>query len=157
MVLIFLSIACIPANVIARTQARATAPAGAVEACNLLKKEDAAAALGGAVTGPKATGPLNSAGSTITGCGYSGSGLLSIQLNVTRLPADQVAIFKGTCAKAGQEGLAGLGEVACWYNSKHEELHVFKRAVFVSIELRGKSNPTDAIKAAAKKVVDQLK
>jgi hypothetical protein len=138
-------------------QARAAPPAGTVEACTLLKKEDAAVALGGTVTGPKATGPLSSGpGATVTACQYTGSGYLSVQLNVTRLPADQVAIYRGTCVKAGKEGLAGLGDVACWYNDKHEELHVFKANAFISIELRGKSNPTEAIKAVAKKVADQL-
>jgi hypothetical protein len=78
-------------------------------------------------------------------------------VNLTRLPASQVAIYKGTCAKKGQEGLAGLGEVACWYDNKHEELHVFKGAAFVSVELRGKSNPTEAIMAVARKVIDQVK
>ena len=76
-------------------------------------------------------------------------------LNVTRLPAGQVAIYKGFCTD--HEGLAGLGDLACWYDKKHEEIHVFKGAGFISIELRGKSNPTDAIKALAKKVIDQVK
>jgi hypothetical protein len=157
MVFIGVAMASLP-SVHAETQARAAAPAGTVEACTLLKKEDAAAALGGTVTGPKAIGPLTRGpGTTITGCDYTGTGYLTIHLDVTRLPADQVAIYKGTCAQAGKDGLAGLGDVACWYNNKHEELHVFKGTAFISIELRGKSNPTDAIKAVAKKVVDQLK
>jgi len=164
-VLIVMSVAYFPAGLIggipARTlsvQARTAAQAGTVEACTLLKKEDAATALGGTVTGPKATGPLPSGpGATVTACEYTGSGYLSVQLNVTRLPADQVAIFRGTCAKAGKEGLAGLGDVACWYNDKHEELNVFKANAFISVTLHGKSNPTEAIKAVAKKAVDQLK
>jgi hypothetical protein len=132
------------------------APAGN-EACSLLKKDDAATALGGTVTGPKATGPLSSGGSTVSACEYTGSGLLTVQLDVTRLPANQVAIFKGTCKENLKQGLAGLGEVACWYDNKHQELHVFKGTMFISIQLRGKSDPTDAIKTLAKKVVDQLK
>lgn len=76
-------------------------------------------------------------------------------LNVTRLPANQVAVYKGFCTD--HEGLAGLGDLACWYDKKHEEIHVFKGASLISIELRGKSNPTDPIKALAKKVIDQIK
>lgn len=76
-------------------------------------------------------------------------------LNVTQLPANQVAAFKSYCTD--HEGLAGLGDLACWYNKAHEELHVFKGAVFLSIELRGKSKPADTIKALAKKALDQIK
>jgi hypothetical protein len=126
------------------------------DACSVLKKEDVAAALGGTVSGPKAKGPLSAGdGSTVLSCEYSGSGLLSVTLNVTRLPANQVPIYKGFCTD--HEGLAGLGDLACWYDKKHEEIHVFKGAALISIELRGKSSPTDAIKALAKKVSDQVK
>lgn len=131
-------------------------PTAGLEACAVLKKEDVAAALGGPVGEPKAKGPLPTGdGSTISSCQYSGSGLLSVTLNVTRLPAGQVATYKGFCTD--HEGLAGLGDLACWYDKKHEEIHVFKGVSLISIELRGKSNPTDAIKALAKKVTDQVK
>jgi len=78
-------------------------------------------------------------------------------LYVTRLPGVQLSTDRAACAKGAREGLAGLGDVACWNNNSHEELHVYKGLVFISIELSGKSNPTDTIKAAAKKVVDRLK
>jgi len=140
-------------------QTRGTAAAGpnaGGEACAVFKKEDAAAALGGTVSGPKGKGPLSPGdGSTISSCEYSGSGLLNVTLNLTRLPANQVAIYKGYCTD--HEGLAGLGDLACWYDKKHEEIHVFKGAALISIELRGKSNPTDSIKGLAKKVIDQVK
>jgi len=140
-------------------QTRGTAAAASnsgAEACSVLKKEDVAAALGGTVTGPKAKGPLAAGdGSTVSSCEYSGSGLLTMTLNLTRLPAGQVATYKSFCTD--HEGLTGLGDLACWYDKKHEEIHVFKGAAFISIELRGKSNPTDPIKALAKKVIDQVK
>ena len=138
-----------------RGPAAAAANAGG-EACSALKKEDVTAALGGTVSGPKAKGPLPAGdGSTISSCGYSGSGLHHVTLNVTRLPASQVAIYQGFCTD--HEGLAGLGDLACWYDKKHEEIHVFKGAAFISIELRGKSSPTDTIKALAEKVTAQIK
>ena len=141
----------------AQTRGTGAAASNAVgEACSVLKKDDVAAALGGTVTGPKATGPLSAGdGSTVSSCQYSGSGLLNVTLNVTRLPAGQVATYKGFCTD--HEGLAGLGDLACWYDKTHEEIHVFKGTGFISIELRGKSNPTDAIKVLAKKVIDQVK
>lgn len=73
-----------------------------------------------------------------------------------QLPPDQAAIYKGFCAQKGKEGLSGLGPVACWYNDKHEELQVLKGTTFFSIEMRGKGNPTEAIKEVAKKVYDRL-
>ncbi len=45
-------------------------------------------------------------GSTVVSCAYSGSGLLSVTLDVTRLPASQVATYKSFCTD--YEGLAGL-------------------------------------------------
>jgi hypothetical protein len=142
-----------------RGQTKGTASAASNaggEACSALKKEDVASALGGTVNEPKGKGPLSGGdGSTVSSCQYSGSGLLSVTLNVTRLPAGQVAIYKGFCTD--HEGLGGLGDLACWYDKKHEEIHVFKGAALISIELRGKSNPTDAIKGLVKKVTDQVK
>jgi hypothetical protein len=139
-------------------QARGAAPTAAADACSLLKKEAAAAALGGTVSGPKSSGPrAGGPGITASSCEYSGSGVQVVHLNLMQLPAEQAAIYKGLCAQKGHEGLTGLGEVACWYNDKHEELQVLKGTTFFSIELRGKPNPTEPIKAVAKKVFDQLR
>jgi hypothetical protein len=128
------------------------------DACSLLTKEDAAAALGEAAAGPKATGPMSDgAGSTVSGCEYTGSGIHSIQLNLTRLPASSVPMYKGMCAEQGHDGLAGMGDVACWYNDEHAELHVIKGNAFLSIELRRGGNPTEPIKAVMKKALAKLK
>ena len=128
------------------------------DACSLLSKEDAAAALGEAATGPKSIGPMSGgAGTTVTSCEYTGSGYHRVQLNLTRLPASSVPMYKGICAQKGQDGLAGLGEVACWYDDKHEELHVIKGTAFLSFELRRSGNPTEPIKAVMKKALGKLK
>jgi hypothetical protein len=137
------------------TAAKSPAPG---DACSVLTKEDAAAALGEAAAGPRATGPMtDGTGATVSGCEYTGDGIHRIQLNVTRLPASSLSMFKQMCAKAGNDGLAGMGDVACWYNDKHEELHVIKGATFVSIELRRGGNPTEPIKALMKKALAKLK
>jgi hypothetical protein len=136
-----------------------TAKSAPGDACSLLTKEDAAAAFGDAtVTGPKvvaevAAGP----GATVSGCGYSGSGYHHIQLNLTRLSASNAPMYRATCDQKNKDGLAGLGDLACWYNEKHEELHAFKGTSFVSIELRGLKAPTEAIKAVMKKALARLK
>jgi len=96
-------------------------------------------------------------GMTVTSCEYTGSGYLSVTLNLMRVAADQLPIHKGLCEKQKSDGLAGLGDLACWYNDKHEELHVFKGTTLISIELRGKSNPTEPIKELARKVLAQMR
>jgi hypothetical protein len=135
--------------------ARAPVPG---DACSLLTQEDAAAALGEAATGPKSIGPMkDGTGATVSGCEYTGSGIHSIQLNLTRLPASSVAMYKMMCAKAGKDGLAGLGDLACWYNDKHAELHVIKGSAFLSVELRRSGNPTEPIIGVMKKALAKLK
>ena len=138
------------------TAARTPAPG---DACSLLSKEDAAAALGEAATGPKATGPRDAgAGGTVSACEYTGSGLHRVQLNLTRLAAANVAMYKGIiCDKKTKDGLAGMGDLACWYNEKHAELHVIKGAVFLSVELQRSGNPTEPMIAVMKKALDKLK
>ena len=135
------------------------APGATNEACTLLTKEDAAAALGEAATGPKgAAGPSSATpGTTASACEYSGSGLHKVNLNVMHFSPDMAAMYRAMCAQKGKEGLSGLGDTACWYNDKHEELQVLKGTTFFSIELRRSGNPTEPIKEVAKKVFDRVK
>jgi hypothetical protein len=67
-----------------------------------------------------------------------------------------VPIYKGICAQKGNDGLAGLGDVACWYDDKHAELHVIQGTALVSIELRRSGNPTEPIKAMMRKSLAKL-
>jgi hypothetical protein len=128
------------------------------DACSLLTREDATAALGESVTGPTTIGPMpDGTGGTVSACEYTGSGIHSIQLNLTRLPANVVAMYKAMCVRQSTEGLSGLGDMACWYNAEHAELHVIKGTAFVSIELRRSGNPTEPIKVVMKKAVGRLK
>ena len=129
------------------------ASAQAPQACSLLTKEDAAAALGEAVTGPKST----SVPSGSSACEYSGSGIHRLNLSVRPLSAETTAVYKGLCAQKGKEGLTGLGDVTCWYNDKHEELQVLKGLTFLSIQLRRSGDPTEPIKAVARKAFGRLK
>jgi hypothetical protein len=126
--------------------------------CELLTKQDAATALGEAVSASKFLGAHDAGpGGTVSGCEYTSSGAHTLVLTVRHMPPAQAAIYKQLCAQKGKEGLTGLGDVACWYNEKHQELQVLKGATFFSIELRRSGNPTEAIKGAAKKVFDQLR
>jgi hypothetical protein len=125
------------------------------EACSLLTMQDASAALGEPVKGPKSTAGGSLGGTTA--CEFVGSGLHEVHLNVMHLTPDMASMYKALCAQKGKEGLSGLGDVTCWYNAKHEELQVLKGTTFFSIQLRKSGDPTDAIKGVAKKVYDRLK
>jgi hypothetical protein len=128
----------------------APAPTGA---CAFLTKEDAAAALGEAVTGPKAVSSPNGPSS----CEYTGSGLHKVHLNVIPLTAASAGMYKAMCAQKNKDGLTGLGDVTCWYNDKHEELQVLKGLTFFSIEMHRSGDPTEAIKGVARKVYERVK
>jgi len=73
------------------------------------------------------------------------------------LPADDIRVAKEFYAEKGKDGLAALGDLACWYNDKHEELHAFKGTNFISVELRGSQDPTKPIKSVMKTALDRLK
>lgn len=128
-------------------------PPAAGTACALLTKEDAAAALGESVTGPRDTQLPNGP----SACEYTGSGLHKVQLNVMPMTAQQAGVYKGLCAQKKKDGLTGLGDTACWYSDKHEELQVLKGTTLLTIEMRTKSDPTEPIKAVARKVYERMK
>jgi hypothetical protein len=138
---------------VASAQAPSKDPAASA-ACSYLTKEDAAAALGEAVTGPTAA---SVPASKVSSCEYTGSGIHRVNVVVRGFDASTAAVYKTKCAQKGKEGLTGLGDTACWYNDKHEELQVMKGLTFVSVQLRRSGDPTDAIKTLAKKLFDRVK
>ena len=125
----------------------------ASKACSLLTKEDAAAALGEAVKFANASSIPDGASS----CEYSGSGLHKVSLSLMPMTAATATVYKGLCAQKTKDGLTGLGDTACWYNAKHEELQVLKGLTFFTIEMRPSGDPTEAIKGVARKVYERLK
>ena len=149
------------ATIIVAGLASLVVPASAAptdDACALLTKQDAVAAVGEDVTQsePKSGLPMGP-GMTAASCEYVGSGYHRIQLTLIRMTPDAAAMYRAMCAKKGKEGLAGLGDTSCWYDSDHDELQVMKGTTFFSIELGGLKNPTEPIKAAAKSVFARLK
>ena len=141
------------AAIVASAQTPKPATPASAGACALLTKEDAAAALGEAVTGPTSA----SAPSGSSSCEYSGSGLHKVHLNVIPMTAATAGVYKDGCAQKNKDGLTGLGDVTCWYNDKHEELQVLKGLTFFSIQMQRSGNPTEAIKGVARKVYDRVK
>jgi hypothetical protein len=136
-------------------------PAGAapaVDACALLTKQDAVAALGEDVSlSDSKSGLAMGPGMTASSCEYVGSGYHRIQLTVMQFTPETAAMYKAMCAQKGREGLTGLGETSCWYDSDHDELQVLKGTTLLTIELGGLKNPTEPIKTAAKSVYGRLK
>ena len=149
--LAFCSVLVLSAMSIAAS-AQSRSPADS-RACSLLTKEDAAAALGEAVQGPKATSMADGPSS----CEYEGSGIHVVHLNLMPMTGATAAMYKAMCAKKSNEGLTGLGDVTCWYNDKHGELQVLKGSSFFSIEMRRSGDPTESIKTVARKVYERLK
>lgn len=149
------------ASIVVASLASAIVPASAAspdDACALLTKQDAIAALGEEVSAPKSLSGLPMGpGMTAASCAYAGSGYHEIILTLRRFTPDAAAIYRAMCAEKGKEGLEGLGDISCWYNDDHEELQVMKGNTQFSIELRGIKNPTVPIKAAAKSVFAKLK
>ena len=144
-----------------RPQGRSQPPAP-VNACSLLTKQEAAAALGEAVgdAKPATAGRSMQEGVAASSCEYEGKGINRVNLNVWRASPATAAqfhqMYQMVCASKTKDGLAGLGDVACWYNEKHEELQVLKGAIFMAIELRRSGNPTEAIKGVAKAALPRL-
>jgi hypothetical protein len=141
------------AAIIASAQTPKPAASAPGTACSFLTKEDAVAALGEAVTGPRDTVSPNGPSS----CEYTGSGIHRVHLNVMPMTAAIAAAYKGRCAEKKKDGLTGLGDVTCWYNDKHEELQVLKGLTFFSIEMHRSGDPTEPIKAVARKVYERVK
>jgi hypothetical protein len=128
------------------------------DACAFLTKQDAVAALGEDVSqSDSKSGLPMGPGTTAASCEYTGSGYHSIQLTLIRMSPDMAAMYRAMCAQKEKEGLAGLGDMSCWYNNDHEEIQVLKGTTFFSIQLRGIKKPTEPIKAAAKSVFAKLK
>lgn len=134
-------------------QAPSRSPADS-PACSWLTKEDAAAALGEAVTGPSATAMGKGQPSS---CEYEGSGLHRVQVSVMPFDAATASVYKAMCLKKSRDGLTGLGDVACWYNDKHGELQVLKGLTMFSVQLQKSGDPTEAIKGVARKVYERMK
>src|SRR5262245_36774951 len=136
------------------------APPPAGDACSLLTKQDAAAALGEAASGAKSLPDPSIAppGAKASGCEYAGSGFHKVQVIIVGPLSDTSQyFFRQQHAKKGKEGPSGLGDDAWWSDDKHEELQVLKGATFFSVILQRSGDPTDAVKDLAKKAFDQLR
>ena len=144
----------------ALVQSKAPAP---FDACSLLTKQEAAAALGEPVKDGQSGTAARSImpNTTATYCEYmSPTTVHKVHVNVWRATPAGAAQLKQmgqmVCAKKTKDGLAGLGDTACWYSEQHGELQVFKGANFISVEMSRKGDTTEAIKGVAKAAAARL-
>ena len=160
--MVFAGLAALTLVGAAAAQGRSSTPAPFTP-CSVLTKAEAAAALGEAVK-DGASGTARGSmlpNTTATYCEYaSTTSVHRVHLNIWHAAPEGVAQLKQmglmVCGKKTKDGLAGLGETACWYSEKHGELQVFKGANFVSIEMSRSGDTTEAMKTVAKHVLPRL-
>jgi hypothetical protein len=135
----------------------AAAPDVQSNACTLLTRDEASAAVGSAVGEGKLTagGSMAAAGIDVSGCTYTG-GSRDLSVSLWRFsPAakQSLEIYRGLCKQ--KEQAADLGDLACWYNKNHNELQVLKGSTLLIFELRGRS--PEALTTVAKQALARLK
>jgi len=145
---------------------RATGPQSAaaksalppLDACTLLTKQDAAAALGETVEQKPIRPGGSMPGVDVAACDYEAPSRSHIQVTVWRPFGDSVAMFmqmyKSECMK--KEPAPGLGDLGCWYNKDHHELQMIKGANIMTFEIRRSGNTSDALMTVAKKALPRL-
>jgi hypothetical protein len=144
-------------------QAKSSPAPTAIDACTLLTREEAVAAVGEALDQPKASGPfpvpMGGIDTAVTACAFeSPKSVHGIKLTVHHAPPEKAARFKqfyqGVCAR--KECVSGLGDMAWWYSAEHSELQVLKSASLLIIKLSRSGNGTEALQTVAKKALGRL-
>lgn len=139
----------------------------ALDACALVTKPEAVAALGEAVDDGKSTPPLSqqmgNLNVTIYHCSYdSPTTVRNVAFDVWRAPSGadgQVRQFvDAVCRQTGKERLPGFGDAACWYDAGHRELSVAKGSSYVNIRVSPAPNAdaAEAVKSVARALLGRL-
>lgn len=142
----------------AQARSPSTAPT-TLDACTLLTKQEAAAAVGASVE-RKFSGvvPSGMPGVDVWGCNYdSPTTIGEIKLAVWRFSPAAAQVreaYRTRCAQ--KEGVPGLGDVSCWYNARHTELQVLKGPTLLIITLSRSGDAAEAIKTVAKNALSRL-
>jgi len=149
----------IAALVLAAAAPVAAAPPD-TNACTLLTRDEASAAVGAAVGEGKLTagGSMAGAGIDVSGCNYAAGSMKELSVSLWRFSpsaSQSLDVYRGLCKK--KEQAAGLGDLACWYNAAHKELQVLKGSTLLIFELSGRSGASDALVTAAKQALGRLK
>lgn len=149
----------IAALVLAAAAPVAAAPPD-TNACTLLTRDEASAAVGAAVGEGKLTagGSMAGAGIDVSGCNYAAGSMKELSVSLWRFSSaasQSLEVYRGLCRQ--KEQAAGLGDLACWYNAAHKELQVLKGSTLLIFELSGRSGASDALVTAAKQALGRLK
>lgn len=138
------------------------------DACALVTKEEAEAALGSALQTPYVTYTgtanvgLTSAQATVSTCAYiADAGIPSANINYWSSPGNAAEIramvaegVNGACVN--KEMIDGLGDVACWYDSQHVEIQLATGATFLDIFATVEGDASGALLDMAEKAVGRL-
>lgn len=142
-------------------------PIGKVDACALLTKDDAEAALGGSVNAPT-TNNIEQGGTVVSQCHYSsmsGSTIKQVGVLARQSPtADEArqAFQRAQGAAKDLSGtepqkIAGLGDDAYWTGGNLAQLNVLKDNVWLIVTANpGQGDRLEASKAAANKVLAHM-
>jgi hypothetical protein len=139
--------------------ANAAAQGAAPNACGLVTRDEATAAVGAAVAEGKLTAGRSMAGQGIevSGCTYTATSGSDLSVSLWRFSPsakDSLAVYVGLCKK--KEQAAGLGDVACWYNERHKELQVLKGTALMIFQL-DRRDGSAALTTVAKQALGRLK
>ena len=129
-----------------------------VDPCSLVTKQEAAAAVGGAVGDGKSTVVDTKTSPAMLGggsCQYeSPSSTHYLKINVYRYVPQVAAAYRKRCAQ--KETVPGIGDVACWYDSKHGELQLLKGTTSLAIQINRSGDASDALKTVARQAAARL-
>ena len=157
--------ATVPAG--AAATAAPTASGGAIsDPCSLITKQEASTAMGEAAQDPVPT----SLGSTSVGPGLtvviahcefpSTSEAFYVLIDLWRATGATAALVRQVVEQVicmGKERVTGIGDLACWYDSSHNELQIVKGATFIDIQISPDvSNPGDAVRTLAMRAVGRI-
>lgn len=139
--------------------ASAAPPDTAQKACDVVTREEAAAAVGAAVAEGKLTAGqgMSANGMDVSGCMFKSAADKELNVSLWRFSPSAkqtLDVYRGLCAK--KEQAAGLGDMACWYNKDHAELQVLKGSVLLIFQLR-RHDPSAALTTVAKQAVGHLR
>jgi hypothetical protein len=149
-----LGVACAVSTLYAAQSSR---PAGGVDPCALVTKQEAAAAVGEAVGDGKPTtvvtnGPAMQGGGS---CQFeSPSSAHYVKINLYRYPEQIAAAYRQRCSR--KETAPSIGDVACWYDSNHKELQLLNGTTSLAIQISRSGDASEALKKVAKQAADRL-
>ena len=148
--------------ILAIAQERTATPPDPINACAVVTKQDAVAAIDEELRDgkPAVAGRSIIQGAAASTCEYTGRGLHTVQVHVWRVPADGTAglkrTFQGLCEMKETGGLSGMGDGACWYGSARDEVQLLKGVTLVDIVVRKNGDATEALKSLAKAALARL-